>query len=146
MAFTLEFSGIQSQPFPETRSLVFFEVIYDQTTYSWAMFVPDVNDAWAYVQSHSNDVKNQIDSKEAEWQALTPKTRTITDIDGNQITVDISKDEVVRPDIPDYYAKRRAEYPSIGDQLDSFWKGVGSPEYLEMQQKILEIKQKYPKP
>jgi hypothetical protein len=42
---------------------------------------------------------------------------------GEVITVDIEKSEIVKPEIPDYYAKRRAEYPSIGDQLDAFWKG-----------------------
>jgi hypothetical protein len=43
----------------------------------------------------------------------------------------------------EYKAKRRVEYPSIGDQLDAlFHAGVFPP---EMAAKIQEIKNKYPK-
>jgi len=43
----------------------------------------------------------------------------------------------------EYRAKRRVEYPSIGDQLDAlFHAGVFPP---EMAAKIQEIKNKYPK-
>jgi len=42
-----------------------------------------------------------------------------------------------------YADKRRAEYPSIGDQLDALWKG--GMEKIAMQRKILAIKSKYPK-
>jgi hypothetical protein len=58
--------------------------------------------------------------------------------------VDIDKSEVVRPDNPDYYAKRRAEYPSLADQLDAMWKGGEAA--AEMTAKIAEVKAKYPKP
>jgi hypothetical protein len=43
----------------------------------------------------------------------------------------------------EYRAKRRIEYPSIGDQLDALFRaGVFPP---EMAAKIQEIKNKYPK-
>lgn len=45
----------------------------------------------------------------------------------------------------DDYAKRRREaYPSIGDQLDALWKG--GEEAAKMKQKILDVKNQYPKP
>lgn len=144
MAFTVEIAGVQSQPSPETRNLVYLQVYYDQNVYSWAIYVSPEEDMESYVQANSERIKKEIDLKEHEWQNLDPKTRTIN-VDGNDITVDIPKDEIVKPDIPDYYAKRRMEYPDVGEQFDSFWKGVGSSEYLQMQQKILEVKNKYPK-
>jgi hypothetical protein len=43
-----------------------------------------------------------------------------------------------------YKVKRKAEYPSIGDQLDAlFHAGVFPP---EMAEKIQSVKSKYPKP
>lgn len=144
MAFTVEIAGVQSQPSPETRNLVYLQVYYDQNIYSWAIYVSPEEDMESYVQANSERIKKEIDLKELEWQNLDPKTRTIN-VDGNDITVDIPKDEIVKPDIPDYYAKRRMEYPDVGEQFDSFWKGIGSSEYLQMQQKILEVKNKYPK-
>jgi hypothetical protein len=43
-----------------------------------------------------------------------------------------------------YITKRQREYPSIGDQLDAFWKGGAAAE--EMKLKIQAVKDKYPKP
>jgi hypothetical protein len=57
--------------------------------------------------------------------------------------VPIEKSEIVRPDIPDYYAKRRAEYPPIGDQLDALWKGDEAQ--ADMFDRIAAVKTKYPK-
>ena len=57
----------------------------------------------------------------------------------------ISKEEIVKPSIPDYYALRRSEYPSLGDQLDAVWKGTASQAFLDMQAKIALVKAKYPK-
>lgn len=43
----------------------------------------------------------------------------------------------------DYRNLRKAEYPTIGDQLDAIWKGG---EYTDqMRQVVLSIKEKYPK-
>jgi hypothetical protein len=43
-----------------------------------------------------------------------------------------------------YQRRRKAEYPSIGDQLDALWKGGTALE--EMAGKIQQVKEKYPKP
>ena len=42
-----------------------------------------------------------------------------------------------------YIAKRQAEYPSIGDQLDALWKGGDAQ--AEMLAKVLAVKQRHPK-
>jgi len=42
-----------------------------------------------------------------------------------------------------YIAKRVAEYPSIGDQLDALWKGGDAA--TEMLAKVQAVKAKYPK-
>lgn len=44
----------------------------------------------------------------------------------------------------DYAEIRRKEYPTIGDQLDALWKGGVDLE--QMREKVLQVKQKYPKP
>ncbi len=42
-----------------------------------------------------------------------------------------------------YIAKRQAEYPPIGDQLDALWKGGEAA--AEMLAKVQAVKAKYPK-
>ena len=142
MSISLEglMSGIQG----EERALAQVKVEHNGQTYDWELFVPADANLSEYVANAEATVKAQIDAKEAVWEALDPKTRTIDDpITGETITVDIEKSEIVRPDIPDYYAKRRAEYPAIGDQLDAFWKGGDAA--TAMLAKIQAVKDKYPK-
>lgn len=43
----------------------------------------------------------------------------------------------------DYKILRKNDYPDIGDQLDALWKGGADSE--EMKQKVLFVKDKYPK-
>lgn len=144
MAFTVGIAGIQSQRSPETRNLVILDVDYDGTHYDWLMFAPTNVDLKSYVQSQSERIKKEIDLKEQEWAELDPKTRTISNDIGDTITIDISKDEIVKPDTQDYFAKRRSEYPPVEEQLDAIWKGVQSEDFSLMQQKIIDVKQKNP--
>lgn len=44
----------------------------------------------------------------------------------------------------DYSKRRRKEYPPIEEQLDAIFKG--GQDFAQMQQRIAEIKRKYPKP
>lgn len=64
------------------------------------------------------------------------------DADGNPVAYDKSAVQVY-VDAHAYIAKRQAEYPSIGDQLDALWKGGDAQ--AEMLAKVLAVKQKYPK-
>ena len=64
------------------------------------------------------------------------------DAEGNPVAYD--KDAVqAYVDAHAYIAKRQAEYPSIGDQLDALWKGGDAQ--AEMLAKVQAIKTKYPK-
>ena len=64
------------------------------------------------------------------------------DADGNPVTYDKA---VVQAyiDAHAYIENRRAEYPSIGDQLDALWKGGDAQ--TEMLAKVMAVKAKYPK-
>lgn len=143
MSISLE--GLQSGIAGEERALAVIKVNHNNSVYDWQMYIPPEVDLSAYIQGNEARVKAEIDRKEAEWAALTPKTREVSDpMTGETQTVAIDKSEVVRPDVPDYYAKRRADYPPLGEQLDAMWKGGDAA--AAMTAKIAAIKAKYPKP
>ena len=79
---------------------------------------------------------------------LNPSVVTIRgdeafDAEGNPVAYD--KDAVqAYVNAHAYIAKRQAEYPSIGDQLDALWKGGSAAEAMLAQ--IQAVKTKYPKP
>jgi hypothetical protein len=80
--------------------------------------------------------------------ALYPQVVTVDDgtgafdKDGNKVEIDLAAVNAWQD--PDAYkAKRAAEYPSIGDQLDALWKGGDAA--AEMLAKVQAVKQKYPK-
>jgi hypothetical protein len=140
----ISLEGIASNLANEERGLAYLKVEHNGQTYDWQLFVPQGADLSAYIASKEAAIKADIDAKEAAW-AVAPKTREIPDpFGGSPTVVDIDKSEVVRPDNPDYYAKRRAEYPALGEQLGALWKGGEAA--AEMTAKIAEIKAKYPKP
>ena len=133
--------------FPETRALLLLEVVYNGNTYDWQIFCKEgMSHNDFLTEEIKQKIYDDIQKKEDEWENLTPKTRTVSDILGDgEMVVDIQKEEIVKPDIPDYYAKRRNEYPALGDQFDAIFKGVDSLEYQNILQRIQEVKQKYPK-
>ena len=142
---TVSLEGLQSGVTGEDRAIAILKADHNGQTYDWQIFVPVGADLSEFINGCAPRVVAEIDAKEAEWAALTPKTREIEDpFTGEKQTVDIDKSEVVRPEIPDYYAKRRAEYPTLGDQMDEQWKGGDAAE--AMRQKVLAVKAKYPKP
>lgn len=143
MSVSLE--GLMSGMLGEERALAKVKVNHNGQDYDWEIYVPVGADLSSFISGSEARLKAEIDAKEAAWTALDPKTREQTDpMTGETTTVPIDKSEIVRPDIPDYYAKRRAEYPSVGDQLDAQWKG--GQEAADMQTKIQAVKNKYPKP
>ena len=80
--------------------------------------------------------------------ALYPQVVTVDDgtgafdKDGNKVEIDLAAVNAWQnPDA--YKAKRAAEYPPIGDQLDALWKGGAEAE--AMLAKVQAVKQKYPK-
>ena len=63
------------------------------------------------------------------------KDQNIVAIDQSLVNLEFAKTA--------YIAKRVAEYPSIGDQLDALWKGGDAA--AEMLAKVQAVKVKYPK-
>ena len=64
------------------------------------------------------------------------------DKDGNKVKIDLAAVNAWK-DPEAYIAKRQAEYPPIGDQLDALWKGGEAA--AEMLAKVQAVKAKYPK-
>jgi hypothetical protein len=144
---TIGLKGIFTPPAPETRDIAHLEVVHNGNTYNWMVYTSQGVDIADSLASMETRIYAEIDYKEAQWAALEPKTR----IELNRITmeetvVDIAKEEVVKPDYPDYYALRRNEYPIMGDQLGGISKGIDSAEYQDILTKIQAVKDKYPKP
>lgn len=144
---TVELKGIFTPPAPETRDIAHIEVVHNGNTYNWMVYIPQGVSVADSLSSMETRIYAEIDYKEAQWAALEPKTKTIFNpIKMEEEVVDIAKEEVVKPDNPDYYALRRNEYPAIGDQLGGISKGIDSAEYQEILTKIQAVKDKYPKP
>ena len=137
-------TGIYTPPLPETRILANIDVEHNGNVYKWQAYIPPDENLNDYLESIRVDIENDIDAKELIWVNLDPKTREVdTGFGEETIIVDIEKDEIVRPDIPDAYAKKRNEYPLVGDQLDAIWRGDLSDEYLSLFSKIQSVKNKY---
>jgi hypothetical protein len=145
MNVTISLEGLRSLDAPETRVLADIAVTYNSIVYNWQVYIPtNTTNLGDFLQSISGLITADIDEKEAIWAALTPKTRTI-DTGMDSITVAINKSEIVKATIPDYYALRRAAYPSILDQIGALWKGPKDPDYIAMQQAIETVKNNIPK-
>ena len=64
------------------------------------------------------------------------------DAQGNEVSYDKAAVEAY-VQAHSYIAKRQAEYPPIGDQLDALWKGGEAA--AEMLAKVQAVKSKFPK-
>jgi hypothetical protein len=129
----ISLEGLQSGVTGEDRAIAILKVEHNSLTYDWMTFVPPDADLATYIAASEGRVKAEIDAKEAAWAAIDLAT---------QATLD--KSDIVRADNPDYYASRRAEYPTLADQLDAMWKGGDA--MTAMSAKITAVKQKYLKP
>jgi hypothetical protein len=138
----ISLEGLQSGVAGEDRAIAILKVEHNGQTYDWMTFVPPDTDLATYIAASEGRIKAEIDAKEALW-AASPKMREVDGINGIE-TVAIDKSEIVCADNPDYYAKRRAEYPALADQLDAMWKGADA--MTAMAAKIAAVKAKYPKP
>ena len=87
-----------------------------------------------------------IDFTSAIYTLNPSVIRTVGDVaydaDGNEVAYDKAAVQAY-VDAHAYIAKRAAEYPPIGDQLDALWKGGAEAE--AMLAKVQAIKTKYPK-
>ena len=143
---TIGLKGLYTPGGVETRDIAYLDVDYNGNKYDWAAYIPQGVDVGQSLAAIETRIYAEIDAKEAEW-ANHPKTETVVDpITNEETTRDVAKEEVVCPEMPDYYAKRRDVYPPIGDQLGAIAKGMDSPEYLDILARIQAVKDKYPKP
>lgn len=139
--------GLYTPPAPEDRDIVYLEVFHNGQTYDWSAYVPRGQNVAESLSAIEDSIYAEIDAKEAVWETLEPKTKDrFNPMTMTTETVPIVKDEIVKPDSPDYYALRRNEYPPMSDQLGAIAKGVDSPEYQSILEKIAAVKAKYPKP
>lgn len=93
-----------NRPTKTFRQLVGVDVTLNSTTYDWIVYTPDSNGAEleAYFDTISTIVENDITRKESIWASM-PHTEIVTDpFTNSQITVDIPKERIVSPTVPDY--------------------------------------------
>lgn len=107
-------------------------IFYTGTTtlvYKWAMYVPTlVNMTLSeYLNQHAEEYEQDILRKEAIW-AVSPHTREVENLfDTGTITVDIPKEEIVRPTIPDFQELAAEIGMTSGNMILSMW---NEDEYL----------------
>ena len=144
---TIGLKGLFTPPGPEDRDIGYLEVHHNGQVYDWAAYISRSISLGDNLSAMEQKIYDEIDYKEAQWTALDPKTKTILNrMTGQEETVPIQKEEIVKPDMPDYYALRRGEYPAMSDQLGGISKGIDSAEYQDILTKIQAVKDKYPKP
>ena len=87
-----------------------------------------------------------IDFTDAIYTLNPQVVRTVGDVAydeaGNEVAYDKAAVQAYI-DAHAYIENRRAEYPTIGDQLDALWKGGDAQ--TEMLAKVMAVKAKYPK-
>ena len=144
----IKIKNLASNLVNDDRSLADVEVNYNNNDYNWKVYIPsNVSNIDSYLQSIENSIFEDIQHKENIWSNMTEEDKIITktDPETNQtISYTLTKNDIVKPQIPDNYAIRKSLYPSIGEQLDSYWAGPGSSKYQAMLEKIKNIKQTYP--
>lgn len=144
---TLSLEGLITVGGDEDRALALIDVNYNGELYHWKRYVPKGADLQQFLIDVVPSIESEISYKENIWEQLTPKTENIEDPITGEITIrNIEKDEIVKPDVPDYYALRRNAYPLLSDQMGALYKGVDSQEYIDIQQKVADVKLQYPKP
>ena len=149
MTININLKGITTPGGGEYRDIAYIDVEYNGNTYDWLIYMPVGVNIGEYLESSKIAIQKDIDAKEVIWSALEPKTKQIQidPFDTNDvITVPIEKNEIVKPDYPDYYAKRRVEYPSIADQIGAIINPNSTPSFADIQSQIAAVKAKYPKP
>jgi len=101
-------------PTVTNRQLIGVEIELSSNIYNWIVYTPLVSGEQLsnYLNQIANIVESDILNKEAIWQNY-PKTEEIIDPDtGETQIVDIPKERVVHPTIPDYIEAVSKQYSS----------------------------------
>jgi hypothetical protein len=139
--------GIASGNPTDDRTKLVIDIGYNNEIFPWEVRVhPTYTGSFdEYLIENEERLYGEVESKLQEWEELDPKERTIESPFGDEesIVVPITREEIVTPTYPDYYVLRSREYPPLAEQMDAFWKGGENAE--AMHQKIIAVKEKYPK-
>lgn len=132
----------------ETRDIVHVMVEHPTTkqTYIWSVYRDQSIPLDVFLATCQETIKSEIDYKEAIWKVSKTEKKKISDENGIEKEVPIEKIEIVKPEIPDYYALRRKEYPSLAEQIGALINPDATPSLDEVRTKVLDVKLKYPKP
>lgn len=143
--------GVANGTPQDDRTKLLIDIHYNNEIFPWEVRIPPTYTGTfdEYLTEHADEIYADLATKLQAWEDLDPKERQVPvgmmfGETEETITVPITREEVVTPTYPDYYVLRANEYPSVAEQMDAFWKGGAAAE--AMQQRILDIKNKYPKP
>lgn len=143
--------GVADGTLQDDRTRLVIDIYYNNEIFPWEVRIPPTYAGTfdEYLTEHAEEIYTDLATKLQAWEELNPKERQVpTGIwfgeTEETITIPITRKEVVTPTYPDYYVLRANEYPPLAEQMDAFWKGGVSAE--AMQQCIVDIKNKYPKP
>lgn len=100
------YSNLQCLNIPTVtgRQLIGIDVQYNSNIYNWIVYAPLVSgeDLINYLNQISNIVELDIEFKENIWNNSSKKETIIDPISGKNIEIDIPKERIVIPTIPDY--------------------------------------------
>jgi hypothetical protein len=116
-----------NQPTKTNRQLVGVDINLNNIIYDWKVYVPAGVDLGQYLQDNSSVYEADILRKEEIWVTY-PKTETIIDpITGEPITIDIPKERVVHPDIPDYLENQISDAYNLIETLKRLISKLSDP-------------------
>ena len=98
------------------------DIILNNTLYHWIAWVPKLTTQTLseYLDANKQTYEDEILRKEAIW-AITPRTKIISNpMFGEDMIVDVNKDEVVFPS-PDIQGMRELAYKAESDSLYMAW-------------------------
>ena len=145
-------TGLYTPGGDEERDIIYLTVTNGSDTYNWQWFMP-LNtgmDVGAFVNSQLSYIEADVAAKETIWASMVSTgnvTTTFTDpITQEARSIPLSKESIVKPTVPDYYALRRSAYPPLANQLGALLNPGASPSIAEIQAQVAAVKTLYPKP
>lgn len=139
----ISLAGIQDTP---GRALAHLDVNLDGKHYKWQVYVPVHADLHTWIPAQAQAIEQEMRAKLAQWQELEPKTREVTnELTGITELVPIEPEEIVKPEVPDYWLQRRAAYPDAAQQLEAVFKGERSAEFLQVLDQLAAVRNQFPK-
>jgi hypothetical protein len=126
-----------NQPTRTPRQLIGIDIELNSNNYSWIVYAPLISGEplIQYLESISNIIQEDIEYKEVIWQN-SPHTQEVEDpFTGEKTIIDIPKETIVCPTIPDYVEAITNTGYSV-EELNSILTKLGDdywhhPQYLK---------------